>query len=122
MNKKAEDSQLLEYLGYLILIAVIIVSFINVNTKIKDSTVFQQKAQAIEISLIHDIVQYSPSKTEYSYKIENKTISIDSCKIILQEQGKPFYLYYCSNNEISNTFRQEINKDIIAFKNEKSPN
>ncbi len=122
MNKKAEDSQLLEYLGYLILIAVIIFSFMNVNSKIKDSTVFQQKAQTMELSFIYDIIQYSPSKTEYSYKIENKTISIDNCKIILQEQGQPFYPYYCSNNEISNTFKQIINKDIITFKNEKSAN
>ena len=122
MNKKAEDSQLLEYLGYLILIAVIIISFVNINSKIKDSKVFYEKAQTMELSFIHDIIQYSPSKIEYSYKIPNKTISIDNCKIILQEQGQSFYPYYCSNNHISSTFNQIINKDIITFKNEKSPN
>ena len=116
-----EESQpkLLEYIGYLILIVLIAVAFININSKIKDNTVFLEKAEIMELSFIHDIIQYSPSKAEYSYKIPNKTISIDNCKIMLQEQGKPFYIYYCSNNHISNTFKQTINKDIINFKNEK---
>jgi len=120
MNKKGSENTLLEILSQLIIIALIVASFFSVTVKLRDNTVFQQKAQVIETSLIHDMIQYSPSKIDYALRLENKTIKIDSCKITLQGLNNLAYTYYCANNHISASFKETINNNILLLKNEKS--
>lgn len=116
MNKKAQHL-ILEYLGYLILVALILATLLNVNQKIRDSTIFEQKAQVLELSYIHDIVQYSPSNIIYSDQTA-KTTNIDDCKIKMQED-KAIYTYNCAKNHF-NPIKESIINNIIILNNEKS--
>jgi len=104
-----------------ILLIVILFSFLGFIKETSNDDLYKQKFTSIDIALLYDTVQASPSNVEVNYTIKDFDVRIsDKCQFQVSKKstfGELWSEFYCSKDlSLEHSFNIEQDKDLVILK------
>lgn len=91
------NEKIYQYIMYLILLAVIFLTFMSVNAKISENRLFKERSLARDLAFTYDLALSAPEELNLTVEInEDYTISIDkTCKLEVKKGIENPTIYNC---------------------------